>query len=135
MNVNFKFDLSDFEKYFKISAVLYACFSILVMILILLVSFSWIGFLLCLPVSSFGILAVLVSMRMLESVAKMDNKAYNFDLIREKYESKQSKIPEHTEPPPNVSFDIVKVQYDPDERQRYKESVRQKGEIIELEVN
>ena len=133
MRVSFDFHIGDFERYFKVSAVLYTCFALLVMILVLSGMFNVYGFLLCLPVSGIAIFAVLLSLRMYQKVCILEQKAFKYDELKKEFETRNSPEPI---PKPEITpkFDIVKVQQCPETKQEYKASIKglELGEIIEL---
>ena len=138
MTIDLNFHIGDFERYFKVSAVLYTCFALLVMILILSGMFNVYGFLLCLPVSAIAIFAVLISLRMYQKVCVLERKALEYDELKKKFEARNIPTPilkpEIVEPEITPKFDIVKVQQCPETKQEYKASIKglELGEIIEL---
>jgi uncharacterized membrane protein len=134
MNINIKFETLDYEKYFKVSAVLFSCFAVLIMILILNISFSFWAFIFCLPFCFLGIIGVLISKELYNQVRIMENKAYYFDEMKSK--SEQNKPVQELEILQDSNrFGIEKVSQNPELKAEYLQEVKRNGEIIELELN
>ena len=138
MSINFDFHIGDFERYFKISAVLYTCFALLVMILVLSGMFNIYGFLICLPVSGIAVFAVMLSLRMYQKVCVLEQKAFKYDELKQEFEARNNPVPipkpEIVEPENTPKFDIVKVQQCDEAKKEYKASIQglELGEIIDL---